>query len=426
MNAISTRTSRRILFFAVLGGALLAGVTAAIGAQDSAKKLDPEKTCLGCHDKIIEVIAQSVPHEPAQKGECASCHAPHASRYDHLLNVRERALCFSCHEDQKLAFQLGSVHTPIKQGKCIVCHEVHGSENKALLKLTGTELCLSCHEKKKEQLSYPKVHDAFGDGDCADCHLSHNSEHKFQLTLSPTDLCLDCHDVDDEDVLDAHSGIPVAGSQCTGCHEPHASTFSMLVRPVVHQPFGEKQCGECHLLDSDTPRLLQATGGRLCFKCHEPFQSPKFAVIHDPVANGNCRACHVPHAGDEPKLLAANTRQVCLQCHADLEERGRNSRSVHPVKVEKGSCTACHQPHFSDSKSLLFAGPIRTCLSCHETQQHGHPLGSDRLDPRTGEEITCVTCHDPHGTAYPYTLRGDQSRGLCVECHNDDHNPIDK
>jgi len=45
-------------------------------------------------------------------------------------------------------------------------------------------------------------------------------------------------------------------------------------------------------------------------------------------------------------------------------------------------------------------------------------VGEDRLDPRNGQPITCVTCHDPHGTEFSYTLRGDQSRGLCVECHD--------
>jgi predicted CXXCH cytochrome family protein len=52
-------------------------------------------------------------------------------------------------------------------------------------------------------------------------------------------------------------------------------------------------------------------------------------------------------------------------------------------------------------------------------QRHGHPLGADRLDPRTGEPITCVTCHDPHGTEFPMQLRGDQKRGLCLECHGE-------
>ena len=97
------------------------------------------------------------------------------------------------------------------------------------------------------------------------------------------------------------------------------------------------------------------------------------------------------------------------------------SRSTHSPKVEGGSCSICHQAHSSQEDSLLNAGGIRTCLACHESQQHGHPIGTDRIDPRTKKAMTCVSCHDPHGTEFPFQLRGDQSRGLCLECHSTGH-----
>jgi predicted CXXCH cytochrome family protein len=178
----------------------------------------------------------------------------------------------------------------------------------------------------------------------------------------------------------------------------------------------------CHMTDSDTPRLVRATGGRLCAMCHQDYPRKGDTVVHKPVGQGECASCHVPHTGDVKALLASSPRELCSSCHQDLIARGAAAKSAHPIVDEKGACLGCHSPHSSTQEHLLNSGPIRTCLSCHETAKHGHPLGEDRLDPRTGKGITCVTCHDPHGTAFSYQLRGDQSRGLCIECHDTDHN----
>lgn len=377
--------------------------------------------CLRCHEPLKEKIARSVPHKPVADGQCAACHAPHASRYPKLLNLRERALCSSCHQDQMGQFLQGSVHTPIKEGQCTVCHDVHGSANPSLLTSEGNELCFTCHDEKHQQSSLPIVHDPFATGECLDCHAAHNSPHADQLAAPARNLCQLCHPGDDAALVTAHEGIPVLGTNCTGCHEPHAATTKGLLRNVVHQPFGDGSCDLCHLLESDTPQLVRLVGGRLCAVCHADYPRKTDTVLHKPVVTGDCNACHVAHTSDHKGLLPGPVQQVCTSCHAELAQRALDSKSAHPVEDDKGSCLACHTPHSSTESHLLVSGEIRTCLACHETSKHGHPLGDDRLDPRTGKAITCVTCHDPHGTAFSMQLRGDQSRGLCVQCHSDGH-----
>jgi len=374
--------------------------------------------CLECHEPLQEVLTRAVKHEPAADGGCTECHSPHAARFEKLLNKRERALCMDCHSQAVLGFMKGSVHTPVKQGDCADCHDPHASDNPGLLRESGNALCFTCHEEREDQLSFPTVHYPFAGGDCTECHLPHNSPHEFQLRLEGTSLCLDCHETDDPDVVDAHAGIPIDGSQCGTCHEPHASLGPGLLRKTVHEPFADGSCDMCHMVDSDTPRVVMATGARLCSMCHDGYPRPGDSVVHAPVANGQCQSCHSPHASDQDKLLIADKRAVCIQCHEEIEMRAETSRSVHPPSLEDGSCLICHQPHSGKEERLLWQGEIRTCLGCHETQRHGHPLGADRLDPRTGKPITCVTCHDPHGTEFPMQLRGDQSRGLCLECHS--------
>ena len=368
------RPARALLGIALAGAALLASRPSdaagpgPAGAGTSGQ--DDEQGCLRCHEDVQAEIALPVEHMPAAEGMCASCHSPHAARFEHLLNRRERALCYACHSEAIDSFQAGSVHTPVRQGQCGVCHQVHGSQHEKLLSATGNELCLSCHTEHAARQQMQTTHAPFVDGECTDCHAAHNSPNPNQLAAPTEALCRLCHQPSSAALVESHHGIPVDGTRCMECHDAHASAGSELLLPVAHQPFSDGECDMCHLVDSETPKLPRATGARLCGACHAEVPRPRDTVVHAPVKDGNCEACHVPHASKNKALLVKELRATCASCHTEIEERARTSRSVHPLKAEDGSC-----------------------------------LG----------------CHDPHGTDFPMHLRGDQTRGLCLECHQTDH-----
>jgi predicted CXXCH cytochrome family protein len=48
-----------------------------------------------------------------------------------------------------------------------------------------------------------------------------------------------------------------------------------------------------------------------------------------------------------------------------------------------------------------------------------HPMGEGVKDPRSGGEVGCLSCHDPHGTGYEYMLVDTANGRLCVGCHTD-------
>jgi predicted CXXCH cytochrome family protein len=428
------KTSSRHAVALALAGALC--LSAGSERRPSSDPVDAHlqsegESCLRCHEAVRSQIELPVSHLPASEGMCDTCHSPHAARFDHLLNKRERALCYACHAELIDSYQTGSVHTPVRQGQCVVCHQVHGSQNEHLLAQTGNDLCLSCHQEQSAQLGMTTRHEPFAEGDCTDCHAPHNSPNEAQLASPAESLCRLCHPPATPELIQAHQGIPVETSRCTGCHDPHAAQGSELLLPFTHEPFRDGSCDLCHMTESESPILPRATGARLCGACHNSVPRQGESFVHAPVAQGNCEACHQPHATRNDALLAADLRTTCTSCHADIEQRAASSRTVHPLfdltsgqpggqavaSGHKQGCLACHDPHSSTEENLLAGGGIRRCLSCHETMRHGHPLGEDRIDPRTKKGITCVTCHDPHGTDYPMQLRADQSRGLCLECH---------
>jgi predicted CXXCH cytochrome family protein len=157
-----------------------------------------------------------------------------------------------------------------------------------------------------------------------------------------------------------------------------------------------------------------------CLGCHDEVGEAVMAShSHLTRKSGNsCVNCHSPHAGNTNILLRGNQVQVCSKCHADTLEKRAVSLFNHTEKVMV-NCNECHGVHGSDRYAMLKADANETCLRCHEGQgQFSHPVGEDIRDPRTGQAMTCLNCHSPHGTDYKGQLLLDGAEALCVQCHS--------
>jgi predicted CXXCH cytochrome family protein len=136
-------------------------------------------------------------------------------------------------------------------------------------------------------------------------------------------------------------------------------------------------------------------------------------------AKGDCLVCHTPHASNERGLSRGDERAICLGCHATIQRTVASSRTIHPLKAEKGKCSVCHEPHQTSNRRLLARSDQDLCRKCHTSHaQFGHPIGSNVLDPRTGQPLSCLSCHGPHGTGWTSILLDNPSQALCVRCHD--------
>ncbi len=63
-------------------------------------------------------------------------------------------LCAGCHEASSIA---GGkvVHLPVKKGECLSCHDPHASDAKALARAPGNALCAGCHKAQAEAVAVP-------------------------------------------------------------------------------------------------------------------------------------------------------------------------------------------------------------------------------------------------------------------------------
>jgi predicted CXXCH cytochrome family protein len=128
-----------------------------------------------------------------------------------------------------------------------------------------------------------------------------------------------------------------------------------------------------------------------------------------------CIACHSPHAGDDERLLKGKERHVCGECHQATFVRHESAAFSHERTKR---CSDCHAAHGSNHPAMM-RGPINgVCSDCHGTHAtFSHPIGENVFDPRTGQMMTCGSCHATKGTDYEYHTRYSGKRALCVQCH---------
>lgn len=201
---------------------------------------------------------------------------------------------------------------------------------------------------------------------------------------------------------------------CSQCHDAFGK------KKVMHPPVKEGDCLACHKPHGASGRfLLDVSEDRteLCVKCHDstPFKQ-KF--MHGPVAVGACTKCHAPHEAAEKNLLEGTVRNLCLKCHADFDKSLKVARVVHsPVKT--GPCTSCHNPHGSPVTKLLKKKMPDLCLECHV--KIGKKLAGVKVPHKPlQQEGSCVSCHSAHYSQDKRLLPFDEM-ATCLLCHGKDN-----
>jgi len=214
---------------------------------------------------------------------------------------------------------------------------------------------------------------------------------------------------------------------CKECHS------DLVQRELMHYP-AEDACDNCHEPTGASHPSSDSLGFRLmdqipalCFYCHE--EQSQMAHEHEPVATGQCLACHDAHGSFQASLLLREEQALCLGCHnreyssensetANISRlvRGKN-RVVHTALAEMG-CSMCHQAHGSDFRVLLVdaypAGdyvPATTeqfalCFLCHEADL----LEAEESEWATGFRNGRQNLHKLH-------IQGSKGRN-CRMCHN--------
>lgn len=225
---------------------------------------------------------------------------------------------------------------------------------------------------------------------------------------------------------------------------------------------GEKTCIACHgqenrhfsqTLHAKVFRLNPKTDNekKVCEACHGPgsehAKNPKDKTLlvgftkgwgtSIEKQNGQCMACHT--GGNRlhwPGSIHADNQLGCADCHNPMEKNSAsglltkhtindtcqtchqqqraefNKRSHMPLPEGKMSCVDCHNPHGSATKPLLKAESANVvCYSCH-AEKRG-PFLWEHAPVREN----CINCHAVHGSNHDKLLVAARPY-LCQQCHN--------
>ena len=156
-----------------------------------------EETCRQCHlDIRAQLLRQS--HHPIREGKmtCSDCHNAHGTLADKLVDAQSaNSKCFECHADLRGPFLWD--HPPVVED-CLSCHTPHGSSHNALLNAKMPYLCQRCHSNAAHpselgarssadagQSVYRVLNNRVFYRACLNCHVAiHGSNHPSGKSLA--------------------------------------------------------------------------------------------------------------------------------------------------------------------------------------------------------------------------------------------------
>ena len=221
---------------------------------------------------------------------------------------------------------------------------------------------------------------------------------------------------------------------CIACHAPQNKQFSHTQHANVFRlnPKNEKEklsCEACHGPGSNhvkdpanrsaligftkewgTPVAQQTA---MCLTCHDGGERMFWQGSTHAANQLSCSDCHNPMAKISATglLKKPSINETCYTCHQ--QQRAEFAKRSHmPVNEGKLSCVDCHNPHGSTSKALLKNDSVNeTCYSCH-AEKRG-PFLWEHAPVRDN----CLNCHNAHGSNHDKLLTVARSFS-CQQCHD--------
>ena len=235
---------------------------------------------------------------------------------------------------------------------------------------------------------------------------------------------------------DNGGAVYIGEAVCIACHAVQNKQFVHTVHATAFRqnPKNELQARSCeachgpgsnHIKDPANPANRGALVGftrewgtpvatqtGMCLSCHQGGQQMMWQGSAHANNQLGCSDCHNPMAKFSATglLKTASINETCYSCHK--QQRAEFAKRSHmPVNEGKVSCVDCHNPHGSTSQALIKADSVNElCYQCH-TEKRG-PFLWEHAPVREN----CLTCHNAHGSNHDKLLQVARPFS-CQQCH---------
>ncbi|MCF7922444.1 MAG: hypothetical protein K9M55_07070 [Candidatus Marinimicrobia bacterium] len=209
--------------------------------------------------------------------------------------------------------------------------------------------------------------------------------------------------------------IVVDFSLCRYCHVPNKAT---AVEPLWYRKISIPRFDLNKELDPTNTHVHPLDpGSRHCLSCHDGSMARSF-----------------PHRGDQkhpqvnltaPEVQApANYNMHLFNFPASGKEISRPDESSELLLTDQNqvSCITCHDPHNNEKGHFLRVSNqgSEICMECHHMQNwelstHGNPQNPLHADL---EKVACLQCHEIHSLPTNAKLLRADENTLCLSCHD--------
>jgi DmsE family decaheme c-type cytochrome len=205
------------------------------------------------------------------------------------------------------------------------------------------------------------------------------------------------------------TGLPLVN--CESCHGPGSLAIAAIDENIALKGEVANRCETDKLLNLQAlPSMAQSL---ICLKCHTTASTPILTFWNSSshaLNDVSCFDCHKLHQGPRQKLSRQDMADLCYGCHPEAKHEF-SFLSRHPVMEKKLTCVDCHDVHGSRQDHLLKGNtPKDTCSRCHMDKQG--PFVFEHGDVTE----QCTNCHTPHGSPFPSLLQSAMPF-LCLQCH---------
>ena len=290
-------------------------------------------------------------------------------------------------------------------------------------KNTDSAKCIECHEDKAKGKN---VHSAIAMG-CTSCHeirVTKDATRVMLIQPTPQALCITCHA--DKNAADIKGEVhPPGVRDCLKCHDPHQSDNKYQLLKPTSGDKDQNLCLSCHNQGLNVP----ATGSRHvaldmgCETCHTIHKSGERGKLEFDyhLTKGTPSLCVDCHDPKDAGLITAHRGQPfgsanCVQCHDPHQSAQAKlmQKFTHPPFADK-TCEICHAPAKDGKVVLTQADSKALCVTCHSDQAE-HIEKAKVQHP--GAQGDCTTCHNPHAGQTPGFIQPDPVNA-CLACHSD-------